>query len=171
MNPRTPIEQLELQGSPNLRRALKYAPLDNEAPDAGRPDAPAHLSDAERSVWDSTVALLENRRALTAGDAAVLMMYCQVFCELRSERALLDREGRIETVSKLDKYERQILIRATNPRVRIVRDLEKQLFTLTKELGLTPLRRHNVRATKQKNTRSAAEKVLEESKALFAKAN
>jgi P27 family predicted phage terminase small subunit len=137
--------------------------------EAGRPDAPAQLSDAEKSVWDSVVVLLEHRRALTPGDATALMLYCQVFVELRAERALLDREGRVETVSKLDRLGREILIRATNPRVRIVRDLERQLFMIVKELGLTPLRRHNVRATKEKNPLSTAEKVLRDAKNLFAK--
>ena len=76
------------------------------------------------------------------------MLYCQVFCALRSEKALLEKEGRVHVAPKMiSGYE--ILIRAVNPRHRVVRDLENQLFQLIRELGLTPLRRHNVRSTKK----------------------
>jgi P27 family predicted phage terminase small subunit len=167
MNPRKTIEELQLAGGNNLKRSLSYAPVEVDEVEAGRPEAPAHLSDDEKAVWNSTVLLLEHRRALTPGDATALMLYCQTFCELRTERKLLEREGRVETVSKLDRLGREILIRAVNPRCRIVRDLEKQLFMLIRELGLTPLRRHNVRATKEKNPLSDGEKILRDAKNLF----
>src|SRR5208283_6021985 len=101
----------------------------------------------------------------------MVMLYAQTFCELRAERALLDREGRVVTVSRQDKNSHEILIRAVNPRARIVRDLEKQLTKLLCELGLTPLRRHNVREARDKNPLTEGQKALREARQLMGRAN
>jgi P27 family predicted phage terminase small subunit len=174
MSRRISVDDAKLRGYSNdaiARGAVASGKSEEHALEGGRPDAPAHLSESEKSVWDATVALLEHRGTLTPGDGPTLMLYCQTFCELRAERALLEREGRVQTVSRLDKNSHEILIRAVNPRVRVVRDLEKQLTILLRELGLTPLRRHGVREARNKNPLSEGQKVLREAQLLMGRTN
>jgi len=144
------IEDAKLRGysNPALKRIARRIPGDAQALEAGQPDAPPHLSAAEFSVWNATVALLEKRGTLTPGDGPSLALYAQTVVEHAAERARLDEEGRVIIVNRLDKHGHAILIHSVNPRVRVVRDLERQLTLLLRELGLTPLRRHQVRNAK-----------------------
>jgi P27 family predicted phage terminase small subunit len=144
-------EELKLHGYSNAAlKKLSARKADGPpALEAGKPEPPPHLSDAECEVWDTTLALLEERGTLTNGDGPALALYAQAVIEHRAEREQLKIEGRITVVNRLDKHGHNIVIHAVNPRVRVVRDLENQLVLLLRELGLTPLRRHQVRNTRQ----------------------
>jgi P27 family predicted phage terminase small subunit len=136
--------------------------------DAGRPEPPPHLTDAEKTVWDSALNLLERRGTLTPGDGPALAMFALTSVELRNERTQLEREGRVVTSSRVNKHGHEILIREVNPRTRIVRDLERQFVTILRELGLTPLRRHGVKSTRNNNPLTPGKKALRDSELLFA---
>lgn len=162
-------EELDLKGYSETaqKRMLASRKEPSEAPEAGRPDVPLHFSDAERVAWDAAIELLEKRGTLTPGDGPTLMLYVQTSVELRGERKLLDAEGRVVIVSKLDTHKHEIKIHAVNPRVRIVRELEKQLLTCLREMGLTALRRNGVRRARDKHPLSAGEKILREAQQMF----
>jgi P27 family predicted phage terminase small subunit len=115
-----------------------------KAPDAGRPDVPADLSRAEREIWEAAISALEHRGTLTPGDGPALRLFAQLSAERDEERKNMESEGRVIVTQRLDSHGHGIVVRTTNPRLRIVRDLEKQLVSLLRELGLTPLRRHQV---------------------------
>jgi P27 family predicted phage terminase small subunit len=160
--------ELEIKGySPAAQKRMLESRKEPDALEAGRPDAPEHFSEAERKVWDATMDMLEKRGTLTPGDGPALMLYVQTAVELRTERKLLDSEGRVVIVSKLDTHKCEIKIHAINPRVRIVRELEKQLLTCLREMGLTALRRHGVRRAREKHPLSAGEKILREAQEMF----
>lgn len=124
---------------------------------AGRPDLPADLSPQERAVWESVADELQERGTLTPADGASIALYAQTFCTHRAERDLLEKEGRVIVVSKLDKHKDAILVHSVNPRVRIVSDLEKRLLALLKQLGMTPATRTARQATipEKQNPQSA----------------
>jgi hypothetical protein len=50
----------------------------------------------------------------------------------------------------------------------VVRDLEKLVLALIRELGLTPLRRHGVKHARNTNALNAGERALRESEQMFA---
>jgi P27 family predicted phage terminase small subunit len=145
-----PLERtdLELHGySKQTIKKLQAAKLGGKQPlAAGRPAPPDDLNTDELVVWNATAALLEERGTLTPGDGPLLTLYATTVVEHRTDRALLEREGRVHIVSRLDKNSHEIVIHAVNPRCRVVRGQEAQLISLMRELGLTPLRRGHVAA-------------------------
>jgi phage terminase small subunit len=163
--------EADLRGyTPAAQKRLAENKLEQPEPlEAGRPDAPPYFSEAERAVWDSTILMIEKRGTLTPGDGPTITLYSTTSVELRTERKLLDAEGRVCTVSRLDRMGREIVIRAVNPRVRIVRDLEKLMLSLVRELGLTPLRRHGVKHARNANALNAGERALRESELIFSR--
>src|ERR1700733_4040740 len=144
-----PVEALKLRGySDTTVRKLSSQKSEKVAAfNSGKPETPQHLNAEEREAWTAAVALLEQRGTLTPGDGPALTLYAQTVVEHRAERTHLENEGRVPVVNKLDRLGRQVVIHDVNPRVRVVRDLEKTLVLLLRELGLTPLRRHHVQRT------------------------
>ena len=60
------------------------------------------------------------------------------------------------------------IVRDAQVRLRVVRDLEKLVLALIRELGLTPLRRHGVKHARNTNALNAGERALRESEQMFA---
>jgi len=149
MNPRTTIPDLKLQGSPNLARALKRPPVADRRFEAGTPEMPSHLSEAERAVWHRVVALLSARGALTEGDVFVIEKYCALYVRWRSEQAALNAEGTmVETLKRVGRNDYGVYVSVPNPRLKIVQATERQLLALDRELGLTPRHRGKPGETK-----------------------
>src|ERR1700722_19231591 len=103
-----------------IKRMAENKQDQSEPLEAGRPECPAYFSEAERAVWDATILMIEKRGTLTPGDGPTITMYSTATVELQAERKLLDSEGRLCTVSRLDRMGREIVIRAVNPRLRVV---------------------------------------------------
>ena len=133
---------MKLAGGVNLSRALKRPPVVERKFAAGVPDVPAHLSDAERAVWDRVVELLSKRGTLTEGDGFALERYATLYVRWRGELDALSAEGTvIEVLQKLSKDHNGVYVRVQNPRLKIVQTTERQLLALDIELGLTPRHR------------------------------
>jgi P27 family predicted phage terminase small subunit len=144
------IDELKVRGHSDtaIRRNFQNRRAETRDVDAGCPTRPSYLSRDERKVFAATIRLLAARGTLTAGDGPAVALYAQTVVEHRAERQQLEREGRVVITERLDTHNQRVVLHAVNPRVRVVRDLEKQLTLLLRELGLTPLRRHQVRKAK-----------------------
>ncbi len=74
-HPRADVEDLKLQGSPNLQRFLKREKEESEALAAQRPPVmPGYLSDAAKPIWNETLRQQPN---LAAADSTVLAAFCE----------------------------------------------------------------------------------------------
>ena len=147
---RTPITDEELvlsntRGVAEQIKAKRVAAKDEGVHDAGRPAEPTHLSAEELAIWNTTADALEQRGTLTPGDGSVLALFAQLTVEHRAERRHLNEEGRIHLGQKIDKNGHAIVLHIINPRCQVVRELERQLLAVMKELGLTPKQRANVK--------------------------
>ena len=173
MSARKPISELELAGSPNIKRALNYdAPkAGRKKQRAGRPAMPDFLNDAERVAWRELCDLLESRCVLTRGDLDAMVLFAQTKVTYRAEKALLDREGRVAVRSSLTKSGHEILRHEVNPRCAVVAQLEKTMIKLLIEFGLTPKHRRVEDAESGEEPVNEGKLILEESRRLFAKAN
>ena len=153
MTQRTPIEELKLSGSGNLKRALALPDLDAKRHDPGIPIAPDHLTESERTVFDRVAALLTERNVVTLGDVEVIGVYSVIYCRWQRERELLDKEGTItEKLICLTKDHNGVYEAVINPRLKIVRSAEIQLANLARELCLTPRTRGSCMPTKKQKS-------------------
>lgn len=136
---RTPINELELQASPNLRRALK-----REAPRSHRvsmPRVPEHLSDGEKKAFEQACEVLTEKGILATRDGLVIERYAVMRARWAANIALLQREGETLQVERLDRLGRACVDVIENPRLKVVLALERSLLSLEKALQLTPSRR------------------------------
>lgn len=113
----------------------------------GRPRFPKNLSKESRAVFKRLCSLLESRRALTAGDGELLLLYAVQF--ERWQRALVhvQTEGEICNYTRLDSNGQPHEVPKENLWLKVVRESEKALVGIIDRLGLTPLNRSKVKLT------------------------
>lgn len=110
---------------------------DEPVPPAGPVEAPAHLNDDAKEVWDHTVKQLTAMRVLAPADRDALFAYCEAVAMHRRASRLLDDSA--------------ILIKAENgnmipnPAVRVQRDAAVIMRGYAQEFGLTPSARSGIR--------------------------
>jgi len=127
------------------RRQKKLANKSSVAP--GRPKCPGHLCEAARQEFRRVSKLLGERGHETLGDATVLALYASVYSRWVRNKAKLEREGDQITVEVFDNHGNAKSRTKENPLLEIVERAEKQLFVLSKELGLTPQSRSKIQPT------------------------
>jgi P27 family predicted phage terminase small subunit len=131
-----------------------------KTPDAtnapGRPKLPSKLSKESRRVFKRLCSLLESRRALTAGDGELLILYAITFERWQRALAHLQVEGEICNYTRLDSNGQPHEVPKENLWLKVGRESEKSLVRIIDRLGLTPLNRSKIQPT------SKQEKPVEE---------
>jgi len=112
----------------------------------GRPKCPSHLCESARKEFHRVSKLLGERKHESRGDETVVALYAVVYDRWVTAKAKLDQEGMQITVEVFDNHGTPKIRTKENPVLEIVERIEKQLFALAKELGLTPQARTKVQS-------------------------
>lgn len=121
------------------KRLIGYRglPKDEPMPQRGTPDKPAYLDGYASEVWDRVVYELTNLGVLTTIDGGALSRYCILVAEWEKAWEVVDREGASYTTTD----SRGNTTHHKHPAMKIAIDLNRELVTLGKHYGLTPLSR------------------------------
>lgn len=111
---------------------------------AGRPRIPAHLSPVARAEFKRIAKLLEERSTATPGDMATIAVLAEVYARWVQAKDAIGDALMIQTTIK-DTNGEPVVVERLNPLLKVVSDCERQIRSLTKELGLTPSSRDRVR--------------------------
>lgn len=136
----TPIEEY-LKGTKS--RAAKPA----EAAVAGRAAKPTHLSPEAQLVWKRVSKIMGLRGTETVGDFAALAVFCECYVRWVQAKRELGTELMI-TDTVLDSNGTAYTKKKLNPLLKVVEAAERNVLTLARELGLTPLLREKVKPAK-----------------------
>ena len=118
--------------------------LDGDYTNFEPPDAPKHLTVAEKKIWKDTVALLKPLRVIEKIDVAVLDAYCCSYVRWRdAERGIQAAKKKGYPASGLLAIGAQGGIIA-NPLVTISRQERSALVNYAQQLGMTPAVRKRV---------------------------
>jgi len=91
---------------------------------------PAKLSEAAGSVWDDLLDSMEAFGGLSTADSFLLQTFCENVCLYREMVPIVALEGPFE----LDNRGRK----RKSDSYKILRDCERAMLGIAKELGLTP---------------------------------
>ncbi|HLV95236.1 MAG TPA: P27 family phage terminase small subunit [Candidatus Acidoferrales bacterium] len=141
------VDEVRLGGASaaHVRRTEQRASLRAvEAIAPGVPQLPESLDFDETAIWTETVELLRGRNSLTPVDSHILEIFCRTKNRWKKESIMLLNEGTIVQVTKVIRNQ-PIVCDAVNPRCDVVARLEKSLFTLMSNLGITPRSRRSVK--------------------------
>ena len=112
----------------------------------GRPKCPSHLCESARKEFHRVSKLLGERKHESRGDEAIVALYAVTYDRWVRNKAKLDKQGEEITVQVFDNHGEPHDRIKENPVLERVERNEKQLFTLAKELGLTPQARAKVQS-------------------------
>ena len=114
----------------------------------GRAAKPTHLSPEAQLVWKRVSKIMGLRGTETIGDFAALAVFCECYVRWVQAKQELGSELMIsDTV--LDSHGQQVTRRKLNPLLKVVEAAERNVLTLARELGLTPLLREKVKPAKE----------------------
>lgn len=122
--PRKPNELKRLQGNPGKQKLPELATVVN-LPQIT--DAPVHLSDVSRQLWDD----IRNRATwISETDRSTLQLLCEKFDRRARLIANLDSSDPVLYTDKGYAY--------ANPLVGMISTIENEIFKILGSLGLTP---------------------------------
>lgn len=150
-----PTKAIELHALQGTRAEIQLTG-DSCVP-AGRPKMHGDLTPAARSVFKRLCKLLQERRALTAGDSELLRLYSIAFDRHRRAMEHVQLEGEITTYISLDKDGVQVPRVKTNLWLKVAQDSERFMHQTLKDLGLTSLNRDKVKPTQKSLLETAAD--------------
>jgi P27 family predicted phage terminase small subunit len=113
-----------------------------------RPRYPKGLDKDGRRIFKLLCKLLEERRALTAGDFEAIRLYAVLHKRHATATAHLEAEGEICEITKQDKDGEPFTILGQNLWLKIATGAERQMLAILVQLGLTPKAKDAVRPTK-----------------------
>ena len=126
-----------LNGNPGGRPLNKSEPL---AP--GTPLMPLSLSEKAKETWARVVGHLQMSGALQLTDELALERLCEVYAELQSYRAILEKEQAVYATTSTSG---DTILKA-HPAVAMLSDADKRLRSLLAEFGMTPSSRSRINA-------------------------
>lgn len=104
--------------------------------------APDFLSEDARHEWTRIVPILAQRRILTEADRGSLENYCMAIGTVREMDRIIQKQGAVQMVYKVDKDGNSVLISSRkHPAVSVRSDAMTQARLLAAELGATPVSR------------------------------
>ena len=112
----------------------------------GRPQCPRHLSKPAKAEWRRCVKLLEQRKACTPGDYAVLALYATTYARWLQALAEMDGQLMVE-VTVADSHGVPRVKRKVHPLLPVAQACERELKSLAAQMGLTPVSRARVAPT------------------------
>jgi P27 family predicted phage terminase small subunit len=121
-----------LNGTP-----VKVSGVSTVAP--GRPRFPSHLCPAARTEYKRACRILQLRGTLTEGDYAMLSVYAEVFARWLEAKKELRDAGLFVGVIVTDNHGVAHKNRRKNPAYEIAVASERQLLSLIRTLGLSPI--------------------------------
>lgn len=113
----------------------------------GRPKYPRELPKEGRKIFKRICATLETRRALTAGDGELLLLYVETFLRWQEAVSKLREQGTICAYTRLDSHGQPHEQFKTNLWLPVAEKAEQKLVGIIDRLGLTPMNRSKVRPT------------------------
>jgi P27 family predicted phage terminase small subunit len=149
----------ELQGT-ELRSNLAVSNVPGDLP-----RAPNFLSKDAKKKFRALVKQLAVRRAVTAGDADLIAIYCGTWERLQQALKNVADEGLIVEYTRLDAKGNPVTVERTNISLKIIEVSERACLSYLARLGLTPKDREHVRPTAARSTgkeQSEAERLMEE---------
>jgi P27 family predicted phage terminase small subunit len=151
-----PAKALEEHALAGTKSVAANAVRDSHVP-AGRPKFPTDLTPETKPIFKRMCKLLEQRRALTAGDADVLRAYAIVYDRHRRAMEHVRAEGEICTYFSLDKDGVQVPRVKPNLWLKVAQESERQMVAYLDRLGLTSLNRDKVKPTRATPEETAAD--------------
>ena len=114
---------------------------------AGRPRIPKDVGPGLKKIFKRLCSILQERRALTAGDEELIRLYCFQYDRHTRNASLLREEGEVVTYFRLDSNGKAVPQVRTNVRLKIVADTERQMAAILNQLGLTPTAKDRAKPT------------------------
>ncbi|MGO9576583.1 MAG: P27 family phage terminase small subunit [Terriglobales bacterium] len=132
----------QLQGTQSVAQAAGFL-----VP-AGRPKFPKNISNEAKVKFKRLCAVLEERRALTAGDGELLCIYARL--HTRWEKALekIATQGEICAYTRLDSNGAPHEVEKKNLWLTVAETCEKNMVGCLDRLGLTPLNHAKVKTVR-----------------------
>jgi phage terminase small subunit len=115
---------------------------------AGRPRMPKDLSPLEVAHWKAAARVMKQRGTLSKGDGEALELWARTKARYSRSSKALAEEGDIITETRFSKSGTEYTVRVPNPHLKIVEQCERALQAMASKLGLNPLDRSKVRATR-----------------------
>jgi P27 family predicted phage terminase small subunit len=106
---------------------------------AGRPKFPKGISPVAKSKFKRLCGLLEERRALTAGDGELLNIYARLHTRWEKALAAIEAQGEICSYTRLDSNGAAHEMYKKNLWLPIAETCEKNMVACLDRLGLTPI--------------------------------
>lgn len=113
----------------------------------GRPKFPKQLSKELKPLFKRVCSLLEQRRALTAGDGELILLFVVTYARWQKALSKVHEEGEVRLYTRLDSNGQPHEQEKQNLWLPISERAEKQLVGIIDRLGLTPLNRSKVKPT------------------------
>jgi P27 family predicted phage terminase small subunit len=114
---------------------------------SSRPQYPKNISAAAKKIFKKLCALLEARRALTAGDEELIRLYSEIYDRQQRALARIREEGEVKKYIRLDAHGEQCETEKLNYWYKVSTDSEKSLVSILDRLGLTPMNRSKIKPT------------------------
>lgn len=111
------------------------------------PKPPSFLSTSAKQKFKHLVKQLAERRAVTAGDADLLTLYCSTWERWQTTLENLRTEGTICKYQRLAANGLPVIVEKPNLNLRIAEVAEKSMLSILTRLGLTPKDRESVKPT------------------------
>jgi P27 family predicted phage terminase small subunit len=108
----------------------------------GELPAPGWMSPDARAEWERIVPILAQRKILTSADIGSLENYCIAMGTVREMERLIQKQGAVQMVYKVDKDGNSMLVSSRrHPAVSVQSDAMTRARLLAAELGATPVSR------------------------------
>lgn len=102
----------------------------------------AWLSEDAKAEWRRIVPILTQRKILTEADIGSLENYCIAMGQVREMERLIQKQGAVQMVYKLDKDGNSVLVSSRrHPAISVQSDAMTRARLLAAELGATPVSR------------------------------
>jgi P27 family predicted phage terminase small subunit len=123
----------------------KNRTTDESVVPSGRPKFPKDLNPAMRPTFKRIVKLLEERRAVTAGDVELIRLYAILYDRHTRNVAAMIEEGEVCTYFRLDSNGVSVPQVKRNIRFEVITAAERQMESIIAKLGLTPTAKDRVK--------------------------
>ncbi|QQS08686.1 MAG: phage terminase small subunit P27 family [Phycisphaerales bacterium] len=122
-------------------------------PPPGDAEAPEHLDERARLVWDQVVPKLTRIGLARSVDGEALARYCQMIVLWRDATAFIEKNGRsypVRADSGNPKKPGKIIRFSAFPEISMVLRLSRDLLAIEREFGLTPSARSRIQVAAEK---------------------
>jgi phage terminase small subunit len=120
----------------------------NPTVERGKPKMPGDFSELEAAHWKAASKVMKSRGTLSRGDGEALELWARTKARYSIASKALAEEGLIVVETRVTKKGDTYEVRVPNPHLKIVEQCERMLQAMASKLGLNPLERSKVKATR-----------------------